>query len=176
MKTIKTVIFIAALATLIFSAKAGALEASLESRNFHEFAINVYKIPTDCSASIKRDATITHIQEYVTGRLGQFASIDNSADTPFLSLQVDCMKLEDTRGEGRVIGYTVSMLLQFYRPFFEDVTYVHASPWYKTMLIYIPHESFMQADFEEQLDTLLEEFCIQWLDEHKALPETDNQR
>ena len=176
MKTIKAAFIIAALATILCSAKAGAMEASLDSRNFREFAINVYRIPTDCSAYVKRDATVTHIQEYVTGRLGEFASIDYSADTPFLSLQVDCMKLEDTRGEGRVIGYTVSMLLQFYRPFFEDVTYVHASPWYKTLLIYIPHETFTQADFEEQLDTLLDQFCTQWLDEHKAVSDTDNQR
>ena len=161
---------------LCLSGKAGAVEAPLDSRSFNELALAVYKIPTDCSKIVNRDATLTHLRNYLTDEIGPFVKIDYSDVTPHLAVHVDCMKLEDTRGEGRVIGYTLSILVQFYRPFYEDVTYVHASPWFETSLLYFPAEKITQADFEEALDPLLQDFSTLWLDEHKALPQTDNQR
>lgn len=174
---IKTALFLVLPMMIALCPGAKAMEASLESRDYTTLSLAVDKITTDCSAFIKKDKTLLHMQSYITQRMGDFVTMDYSATVPFLIAKVDCMKLEDVRGgDIRVVGYSLSIDVHFYRPFYENTTYVFASPWNKSMLIYIPHESFTQADFEEYLDMILEEFCTLWLDEHNALPETDNRR
>jgi hypothetical protein len=170
----RLVFIIAVIAVLSIARGAGAMEMSLESRNFKAMRVVVYKVPTDCSSYIKDDDTLVHTRKYIEDKVGPFITVMNYDELPHLAVQVDCLKLVDTRGEGRVIGYTLSIMLHFYRPFFEDLTYVHASTWNKTDLVYIPAEKFMQADFEELLDPMLDEFCRLWLDEHRALSETDD--
>lgn len=156
--------------------KASAADAALESGSFNELALAVYKIPSDCSKIVNSDATLTHLRNYLTDQIGPFVKIDYSDVTPHLAVHVDCMKLEDTRGEGREIGYTLSILVQFYRPFYENITYVHASPWFATSLTYYPAVKITQAVFEEELDLMLEEFVALWLKEHNAIPKPDEMR
>ena len=166
----------------IFIAVAGvcapsrASDVALGSRKFHKLTLVTDKMPSDCREFLDTDKTQAHIQEYITAHVGAFVEITASDDTPFLLLKVDCMKLEDTRGAGRVIGYSLGILVEFYRPFYEDIAYVFGATWSDMQLLYIPAESFTQMDFNEHLDLALEEFCHRWLDEHHELMNNDNLR
>ena len=167
-----------ALAIALFCANAASAELpTLASRNYTTIKLVAYPVPSDCAKNIRADAIVEHMRGYITEKAANFISFDTANELPHLAVKTDCLKLEDTRGEGRTIGYVFSIILQFYRPFYEDITYVHASPWSDSDLLYIPTSGdISQAVLNEMLNPLLDRFANMWLDEHRALPDTDNRR
>jgi len=167
-----------AIAIAILSATTASAELpSLASRNYTTIKLVAYPVPSDCAKNIKSDAIVEHMNAYIAEKAAPFISFDTANELPHLAVKTDCLKLEDTRGEGRIVGYTFSVILQFYRPFYEDITYIHASTWSDSDLLYIPTSGDVtQEDFNEMLDPLLDRFANMWLDEHKSILDTDSLR
>ena len=153
-----------------------ASDFTLGSRKFSKLTIVAYPAASDCRAFVRADATVEHARQYIQDHAGQFVQIIDSDDTPHLSVQVDCMELVNVHHHNETLGYSLSILVQFYRPFYEDVAYVHAAPWSHMQLLFIPGDSFTQMDFNEHLDYALDEFTSRWLNEHHELKRNDNER
>jgi hypothetical protein len=166
----------ASIAILTSARCCSAMDVGLGSRKFDKITLAVYDAPADCSSFVNSEATLAHMQDYLAAHAGGFIKVIDSQTSPFLSVQADCMHLVDTRGEGRTVGYTLNIIVQFQRPFYEDITYVYAATWTRSVLLYIPSDKIIQADYQEQLDLLLEEFISLWLDEHNEVRSTDSIR
>jgi len=140
---------------LLSSTAASAELPSLASRSYTTIKLVAYPVPSDCAKNIRADAIVEHMRGYIAEKAAPFISFDTANELPHLAVKTDCLKLEDTRGEG----------------------YVHASTWSDSDLLYIPTSGDVsQAVLNEMLDPLLDRFANMWLDEHRGMPDTDNIR
>jgi hypothetical protein len=145
-----------------------AVDVTLGARKFKSIAVAVYDVPSDCAKIVSEADIATYVRDTLTARLGETIRFTEDDTAPHLAVKTDCMHLVDTNsGQSRPIGYAINIIVQFYRPFYEDITYIHAATWTYTELLYIPENDFSQDFFNGLLTDALDEFANLWAEKRK---------